>query len=134
MASSDNSKASITMPKLLTYQNMSGQTTSLVKTLKMLPKTYANYLVIWRAYENIFFQGIIPKCSYQSFESIDYVNYWIHNHTCYSTQLNFINHKLFAQENEMNYEFYRKHTIHTNRKGLLQLVRDFMRAIRYRRC
>lgn len=55
---------------------------------------------------NIYFSVIIPRFSYQSFESKDYVNYWVY--TCYSNRLNFINQKLFVQENEIIISFNEK--------------------------
>ena len=60
-----------------------------------------NYLETEIPNANIYFSVIIPRFSYQSFESKDYVNYWVYNHTCYSNRLNFINQKLFVQENEI---------------------------------
>lgn len=82
--------------------------------------------------------SVISKFSPQSFhfELTDYVNYQIYNRTSDSNLLKFINRELFAQEKEKNQELCWKDVIYTriSCKGLVQLARDFLRAIRYRDC
>ena len=82
---------------------------------------------------SIYFSAILPKFNNTFFEMINQVNSEIFELCSYYHQLRFIQHQNFAVNHEMNKELFWKDMIHTSNNGLRQLVRDFIKHVRFRK-
>ena len=100
-------------------------TTKISKLLLHATKEFPN--------KSIYFSVILPKFNSTSFEMINHVNSEIFELCSYYHQLRFIQHQDFAVNHEMNKELFWKDMIHTSNNGLRQLVRDFIKHVRFRK-
>ena len=82
---------------------------------------------------SIYFSAILPKFNNTFFEMINHVNSEIFELCSYYHQLRLIQHQDFAVNHEMNKELFWKDMIHTSNNGLRQLVRDFIKHVRFRK-
>ena len=81
----------------------------------------------------VYFSEILPKFNNTFFEMINHVNSEIFELCSYYHQLRLIQHQDFAVNHKMNKELFWKDMIHTSNNGLRQLVRDFIKHVRFRK-
>lgn len=80
----------------------------------------------------IFFSGIIPKIGSFNTDKIDSVNRAVFSYCQHERNSHFIQHPMFAtQDGDLVVDLFWKDRVHPNRKGLGQIARNFINAIRY---
>ena len=81
---------------------------------------------------NIFFSGILPKIGNFLADKIDSINRAVFSFCLQRRNFHFIQHTMFAtKDGGVVEELFRNDRVHTNGRGLRQLARNFINAVRY---